>query len=443
VDPFLIRWTDTGIAPQASELAYGCKGDWLDLKLSDGMEFTTEQKASKDPALFGAMPSSSKATLCTVTAARRVGPHDSPIRWRIASGGGAFGARSEHALGLSTRLRLSINGYGGSWVDQSKASGAVDQTLLSQLKNAPIDDISLVHTIQFDAARPGEVTWSDGLAPNGNTKLREPYLRDLIDRLHAMDIQVRAGYEVVEQGSQHTVLGNAFSKWILGKDKPPDIKGHIEKMLQFLWGKGLDFDGIGFDLEVNGLLLEHGPNLAKLIRGTAQALAPMNKFVTYDNAPSLASDGDNKNKFMTIQPYGLCRDTPNLVARPMCYNGAALSEGDMKKTVATALRATTSNGGAGLHPSQLQLAVRHWGGTSSLTKSDIIKRCNEILQPNRIGLVLYPIPIKPDKKNPNKTDLSAVKTFIADLAEYDKALNPKDPRGRAGQPLQVPRKPRS
>jgi hypothetical protein len=125
----------------------------------------------------------------------------------------------------------------------------------------------------------------------------------------------------------------------------------------------------------------------------------------------------------------------------MCYNGEALSSAQMQQTIACALRPTTSSGGAGLHPSQLQLAIRHWGGASSLTKDEINKRCREILAPNRIGLVLYPIPIQPDKKNPKKTDLSQVKTFLADLADYDKALNPGDPPGRPGQPLHVPRKP--
>jgi hypothetical protein len=457
-DPFLIRWQDVhgnppaAVNAQASEQAYGFGGDWLDLAFSDGMKLTTEQNDGK--GLFGAQRTSDKADLCTVTGARKVGPHDYPVLWRIVAGGTPFKAGSEEKLQLSTRLRISLNGFDASFVDQQKQNGRCDPGLMALLKVAPLDDVSLVDTVDFDAANPGEVKWSKGFQPLGSPKWRVPYLKDLIAQCHDFDIQVGVGYAIVDQGQDIGDLGKNFAFWLTdptNKDKDKEkaqvaarqasITAHGQKILDFFLGQGLHIDGVTFDFECNSLRLDHAANMKLLIQSTAKAFAPYNKWVAYDNKPFLGPDGGDKNDTasMRVQPYNLCAGAPNLIARPMCYNGVQTPFNDVVKSIGVAL--SQASGGGMLHPSQLQMAFRHWGGTSSTPRDEILKQCRETLRPNRVGLVLYPIPNKPLASNPNLIDQTDLKTLLKGLKDFDDALNPNEPR-RMGQPLQAPKRPK-
>ena len=456
-DPFLIRWLDVygaaaqpqDVTAQAQELAWKYTGDWIDLTFSDGKSLTTDQ--NDDKGLFGALPTSVQAAACTVTTARRKGPHTAPISWQIVSGGGrAFPPGKEFELKVATRVRISINGFDASWVDQSKSTGECDAGLMALLTAAPIDDVSLVDTIDFDVVHPGEVRWSNGFIPLGNTNLRVPYLQDLVKKCHAANIQVGIGYAIVDRGNDVGELGKAFAAWLgdpqlndaaqqaaAREKKRAAIAQHGQKILDFFQKQDINIDGITFDFECNSLRMQHKENMALFIQSTARAFAPYNKWVAYDNAPFLGQDGgDTTNtSSMRVQPYALCTGAPNLMARPMCYNGVATPYSALKSTVIVAL-ASASNKGGGLHPSQLQVAIRHWGGTSALKLDDILQRAKEILAPNRVGLVLYPFPF--EGRDSRDTRIRAMKTFLDKLLKIDAALNPGLPRG-PGQPLQVPK----
>jgi hypothetical protein len=455
--PFLVRWLDVWgaqaerqpVTAQAQELAWKNAGDEIVLTSSDGKSLTTQQNDGE--GLFSALPTSQLAAGCTVTAARRKGPHTAPILWPIISGGGgALSPGKEFELKLATRVRISINGYDASWIDQSKSTGECDDGLMALLTAAPIDDVSLVDTIDFDPAHPGEVKWSRGFLPLGNPKLRAPYLRDLIEKCRASDIQVGVGYAIVDRGNAVGYLGKAFAAWLDApklKDatqqaealdkKRADIARHGERILEFFQEQDIDIDGLTFDFECNSLRMPHKDNMALLIQSTARAFAPHNKWVAYDNAPFLERDGGytTYTSSMRIQPYALCVNTPNLMARPMCYNGEPTSHKDLKSSIAVAL-APASNKGGGIHPSQLQMAIRHWGAQSSLALAEILQRAQETLAPNRVGLVLYPFPFDASTTRDNR--ISAMKAFLEKLLRIDAALNPGLPR-RPGQPLQVPK----
>jgi hypothetical protein len=455
--PFLIRWLDVygtkaqpkPVTAQAHEQAWKHAGDWIDLTFSDGKSLTIDQNDGK--GLFAALPTSRRAEKCKVTAARRKGPHTAPVSWQIVSGKDIdFPPGEEHKLRIATRVRLSINGFDASWIDQSKSTGECDPGLMALLSAAPIDDVSLVDTIDFDQARPGEVKWSQGFLPLGSSKLRVPYLQDLIKKCHAANIQVGVGYAIVDRNKDVGALGKAFAAWLSDpqlkdaaaqaealKKKRAEIAKHGQKILEFFQKNAIDIDGLTFDFECNSLRMEHKDNMALFIQSTARAFAPYNKWVAYDNAPFLGQDGgDTTNtSSMRIQPYALCAHTPNLMARPMCYNGKPTPYDDLKSSVAVALAPPSSKGG-GIHPSQLQMAIRHWGATSSLTADEILRRAKEILAPNRVGLVLYPFPF--DSRDSRETRIKAMKAFLDKLLKIDAELNPGLPRG-PGQPLQVPK----
>jgi hypothetical protein len=100
------------------------------------------------------------------------------------------------------------------------------------------------------------------------------------------------------------------------------------------------------------------------------------------------------------------------------------------KSIDCALRKTS--GGAGLHPSQIQLGVKAAPNSKLATSSghmepnEIETRCKDLLRKNHVGIVTL-----------SHAPISDLKSLAFDT--YDKALNPGEkPRGTPGQPLQVP-----
>ena len=94
-----------------------------------------------------------------------------------------------------------------------------------------------------------------------------------------------------------------------------------------------------------------------------------------------------------------------------------------------------------ISPQQFQLGIKNFrpGGPTGETgqggtvpePSRIVRRCTEILRPNRVGLILFAM-FKPPSERWNNN------------SRYNKALNADPsgnpvPRPRAGQPMQVPR----
>src|SRR5262249_36550508 len=145
----------------------------------------------------------------------------------------------------------------------------LDPDMLTRLASARIDDFSLVYGVTFDDsnASGGWVGWdSDGYRPNGDSALQVPYLRALIDKLHALGIRVTVGYNV--RGS---TVGQKLVGWL---DKADDgqIRKHTEALNHWFEKKHkLDIDGIGFDFEFTELKERHRDKIAKLFQGTAAA----------------------------------------------------------------------------------------------------------------------------------------------------------------------------
>ena len=171
----------------------------------------------------------------------------------------------------------------------------------------------------------------------GGPDTREPYLRALIKALHAIDVQVIAGYEIVTKDKGTTPQSEAFTRW-LAMASPSQIEAHANAIEAFFADRGLGIDGIGFDFEVNGLGARQADSLKLLFQKTSEAMAQRNGLVSYANAP-FQEDGVSSMPFMRAQPFSLASQAPNLVARPMCFDDkTAASRGDVEGSVACALR---------------------------------------------------------------------------------------------------------
>lgn len=422
--------------PQASESAYEWRGNRVELIHDDGTPSVVSPDRSGTVTV--SVGRSGKGTLTNVT---RTGTSRSPVIYRMLRGGGVeVSAGTPHTVEISARLRMSLWTMGAPFAARlNGANVELDTELLDLLKDARVDDLSLVYTIGWDTRATGATKarppkWHDGFAPLGSAAHREAYLRKLIDELHKRNVQVIAGFPLVnaslkagqevsgkEKGYQERAQD--FANWLKAPE-PGDIEAYAGAINHFFESRGLDVDGIGFDIEIDQVKGEHRDNLARLYRATSEAMAHRNGLVSYANAPFLV-DGDGTSA-MRAQPFATAATGLNLLARPMCYDAVKSSlPSDIAKSIACALRPSAQNRGGGLHPSQVQFAI--W--TKKLT-IPVEKLCIDVLRPNRIGLMLYTLPV----------DRNAVKAFLTDCRTWNKALNPcEGPNGQEGQLLQVPR----
>ncbi len=427
---FTIQVQDApGTTAQASERAYGWAGNRVEVIRADGTPAVVPPNAS-GVALVDAA-GNRQGTLTNVT---RVGTSRSSVIYRKVSGGGAtITPGTPHTVVVSARLRMSIWAFTPPFTSRLKGNDIeLDRELLDLLKDARVDDLSLVETIGWDRRgsskdKARKPRWLNGSIPAGSAPHREAYMRKLIDSLHEMGVQVIAGFALVKKtGAQGNVKLDAddFASW-LATASADEVEEYAASINHFFESRGLDVDGIGFDLEFDEIRDAQARNVALLYRKTGEAIAHHNGLLSYANAPFL-KDGVHQYGFMKAQPYALATTGLNLLARPMCFGEKSFVDvPGIASTIACALRKPNDPvpGGAGLHPSQLQVAV--W-----TSKVNVATLCKQVLRPNRVGLMLYSMP-------PVRAQ---AKWFLQQCKLWNEALNPDEgPPGQDGLPLQVPR----
>lgn len=444
-DPFKIQLDDPpDIKAQARESSYGWAGGRAEVSLWTKVGQRYESGSALD------IPSDG-ATLARINNVTRAGTGRSPVIWRKVNKDDTFVPGETGTLLVSARLRISVWAFTPPFAKSLVGTGpkatkedrdvVLDADLLTLLQQAGIDDLSLVHTIGWDQRESGQSkakppTWK-GFRPLGSADHREAYLRNLIDALHKIGVQVLVGFELVKAtinrgqtltAAEKTTKANAqdFADW-LRNASAAEIEDYAHSIYAFFATKGLDIDGVGFDFELDELGDAHKDNLALLYQKTSDAMAHRNGIVSYANAPFL-EDGVTSHGFMRVQPFSIAASGPNLLARPMCFDAVNSTKvSDIEASIACALRSPQDSkpGGAGLHPSQVQFGI--W---ASKVPGGLEKFCREVLRPNRIGLMIYNLP--PDR--------AQATTFLKNCATWNAALNPGEgPPGQPGLPLQVPR----
>jgi hypothetical protein len=355
-----------------------------------------------------------------------------------------------------------------------------------------VDDLSLLITVQNteNEKKPMEPDWDIGRKPIASSdpskRITEQQVMDfykqIIDRCHARRIQVLAGYGLVDRGLRRIVR---FDKWL---DELTDEKKHPDggeaeatrfanALVNFIDSKMPGFDGISFDIESFGAFagsplsgVNSSANKDKIDRlrralrffyhAVADRLAADNRICAItvggmmsDDAavlplPSVSNANVKGLLSARLHTYDLPIGKPNIIIRPMGYDNAGRDkQGQViipafnrdpaqfewhNAVVEFALKQKR------ISPQQFQLGIKdftpnnntHQGGT--VPQPDrILRRCTEILRPNRVGLILFAMFAPPNGE------------LWENNSRYNKALN-ADPSGnpvrrpRAGQPLQVP-----
>jgi hypothetical protein len=489
--PEVLQATTTrfDVTPNLTRVGTGAEKSWdpfqVDVRFSpdnDEAAFAVDAKGHCD-----IVSHSEDSDRAVARFARSPGQHVTPVDWTVDDSKLKRGV--EKKLEISTRVRLSTWSFGAPFDTGTQ----IDPAMIDLVKQSGIDDLSLVNTVLIDersvftvplykhqpkaTPRLRWATWtpyvansSTWFAPASDASRCESYCKMLITAMHAASVQVQAGFCL---GSSKNALDEAdlFVKF-LNETNDEQIDKLAQAFRRFCETTG--FDGVGFDLEINGL----GPpkdtrdthavalgdkrrdNLARLIQQTANELAKIDCFVSYANAP-FAQDGVGMGG-MQYQPYSLCVGTKNLIARPQCY--AKFSDGldAIVQGVECALRDPHDDQGGGLRPSQLQMAVHAFSfdslcatGTqgvkpapgekdpaklaayveespndksakTALGIQDTKSLCEKLLRPHRVGLMAYNL------------DIDA-KGVLELCAHYDQILNGSRHPKRLGQPLQVPR----
>jgi hypothetical protein len=420
------------------------------------------------------------------------------------SAGFAIAPNQPNSVALPpTRRRLSLFTFGMPllWYPNSAPRkpgpffefDLLDQEQLVALHDAGVDDLSLVYTMAFDNAddsgkkvamyRDGAINpewmpslrWSAGFAvpPGKPADFQAHYLDQLVGALRDADppIQLLLGYAAGPTREED------YARF-LSEASRPQIEHHAGQIAA--WCAKYDADGVSFDIEMDGLGMPKGIDLSSkepadqekiakakkhvadvrtriqwLYACVAGMLAPHGRIVTYATGP-FSTDGLGYSPFES-QPYALiagvdddaskpAQPLPNTIARPMCYQDRAFSPAVINGTVPCAFR-KVKEGGGGLNPSQLQLAIP----TESAEQY-----CKDLLRGHDVGLVVY-------RLWPQKADTMKVwqggewvdtpvhwrpLEVIASCKKFNGLLNGKedDPEnddsalrpGRASQPLQAP-----
>ena len=346
------------------------------------------------------------------------GPHHRPLRWRMDRGRGVVIPDGETArIDLSTRIRLSLWAFNLPFMN---ARGEPDAELLNLAAKAHIDDVTVVYGILWNERRvPHGVRWMSGSPAESQWKR-------VALALNKRGIQFHLGYTIGDFGT----YTKTFSNW-LDSASDQQIQDHAKSIVEFVDRSSIPIDGLSFDLELNplGRKPNHERNLALLYRTVSGMMAERDGVVSYATGPFTHRD-QAQMPHTRVQPYSLVRDTPNLIARPMCYDGKdAFPHAMVSKSVDFALRRRADNDGEGIHPGQLQMGL--WT-TEAGKEVSMEKYCRELLAPNRVGLIVYRLATDPKKK-------SAAKELLQQCREFNAWLNP----GKTGidipaQPLQVP-----
>jgi hypothetical protein len=411
---FLFQLTEPGVAARAAEAAR--PDPWQTTEVE--VVFSSGQTQLVRPDRSGLVYASTAVVErgATVTAVHTNGPHRKPLHWRMVSGRGVVMESGETGtVELSTRVRLSLWAFPFPFAD---ARGQLDSGYLNLVQKAGIDDVTVVYGVLWNEKKtPPDVRWMAKSPAVGRW-------RELIAELHQRGVQFHLGYTIGDFGT----YTDSFLGW-LDKAGEGDIDKHAESIVGFMDGNKLAVDGLSFDFEMNALgqRSNHERNLARLFRKTAALFAARNGVVSYATGP-FTSKYQAQVPHTAVQPYGLVRGAPNLIARPMCFDGTkAFPHQTVADSIDFALRPPADNDGAGIHPAQLQMGIWQAEAEKQVSMKDY---CTKLLAPNRVGLIVY-------RMEPDPAKRAEGKALLERCAEFNTWLNGGG-RSAHGQPLQVP-----
>lgn len=235
---------------------------------------------------------------------------------------------------------------------------------------------------------------------------RQKNFAKLVEICHAHKVKVFAGYECIERPGKTNPNKDHFMKFVKSTIEFEEnqtivsleqIEHHAERIVDFLFKNSktaVNWDGLGFDIELNDLTPKYKPVMRELYRLVAKKLAVLGKRVSFASLGFIDHKGTGlgHSNFLT-QSYDLATGIDNLIVRPMLYD-RPVNEDLIKKTTEFALNPTPK--GAGLKPHQFQCGfktVRLKPGTTTeigvIDEARVIKFIKNVLKQHRIGVIIF------------------------------------------------------
>jgi hypothetical protein len=296
-------------------------------------------------------------------------------------------------------------------------------------------DVSALATIRPQAADPRLIEWDTEIpqAAGGDNVKRRARFKEVIDFAHSKGVRVLAGYEAVEDtnrpNSPNAKLFMAFVQSAVVKKgqqevinangeceiKEDVVKAHVDAIGNFLYtdpSSKLDWDGIGFDIEIGALHARYRSVIRALYQGLAQKHP--DKLLTFAcfgfTAPGRGRNGAPVGqKFFETQSFDLCRGHSNIIARTMLY------EEVVDQPFVEAINKFAfgpAPAGVGLQRHQVQQGFQgdlQPGQASRPAKitdnTEIIPMIQKVLRPDACGLIYFALFASP------ATDTARMKFF--------------------------------
>ena len=422
-----VKVTEPGVTEQASERARQWNQTEVELVTEDDKSFSAMCDREGVAHVLNLTGNVKEVKV------RRRGPDAIPISWMVKHPStSGFVPGAEVSVEIGARLRHSAWVTGGHLYRNDQA--------LNELAGV-VDDVSMLET--FFITGNGGCDFDKRFAGGQKPEKKKEVCQQIISGCHTRGIQVLCGYEGgldpkksdPKKGKQENTAEATFFREFLRNASIATVEKHAHSIYEKIFvDLGLDFDGVSFDLEIIGLDLMT-EELEALYGTLASLLARDNRVLAY--ASSLFKvDGDppgDNVSHLRSQPYRFAKLAPNIIVRPMGYDGGQRVEWH-GPGIDCALREVK------LHPSQFQMGVKlankmggaKIGNAEAWSAKTIQEHIVQQYRPNRIGMISFAL--GGDTEPGNGPLRAAIKTF-------DPVLNPGGPKaGTVATPLQCPRR---
>src|SRR6478736_3638587 len=225
--------------------------------------------------------------------------------------------KEEPAGPPADRLRLSVwvgdvAAAIGRWTDIKTGKFQQDLTMVQNAKGV-VDDVSAVSTIWM--SKDKKVTWK--------VDSSKQFIQKAVDACHANGVQLLAGYAIADEGSTIGGRSKLFVDWVKNPVGPTPEQ-HADYIMDFL--APYKVDGVGFDLELNGLKAEHAETMIRFYHALADLMAP--KFFIVTVATGIGPGGKEEGILGTFraQPFRTAKGKANIIIRPMAYDMFNMSD---------------------------------------------------------------------------------------------------------------------
>ena len=308
----------------------------------------------------------------------------------------------------------------GRWTDIKTGKFQQDLSMIQNAKGV-LDDVSAVSTIWMSKEK--KVTWK--------VDSSKQFIQKAVDACHENGIQLLVGYAIADEGSAIGGRSKLFTDWV-NNPVGPTPEQHAADIMEFL--NPYAVDGIGFDLELNGLKAANAETMTRFYHALADLLAAKNQLLTI--ATGIGAGGKEEGILGTFraQPFSIAKGKDNIIIRPMAYDMFKMDDGQFLQFHKDIVNYGLNT--AGLKPGQLQLGLKTIKNTPvpgfsdkpgsgwSLTKctmdaQGVADRCRLVLKPFNVGVI-------------NFAGFTDFKTINAVLNAGGK------PSNTVGSPLQVP-----